>query len=110
MNAIWIRKDKIKQQIRLRLYQSLIKSILLYNCGTWGLTQQQEEKLDAFHRRQLRKIIGVRYPTKISNVKLYEKVEEEPVSKTVKNARWKLFGHILRRDPDIPAYKSMEFY
>lgn len=101
---------KIKQQTRVRLYKSLIKSILLYNCGTWGLTQQQEEKLDAFHQRQLRRIIGVRYPTKITNAKLYEKCQEKPMSMTIKQARWKLFGHILRRDKDIPANKAMEFY
>lgn len=25
-------------------------------------------------------------------------------------ARWRLFGHILRRDRDIPAFKAMQFY
>ena len=28
----------------------------------------------------------------------------------MKEARWKLFGHILRRDPTIPANLAMKFY
>ena len=28
----------------------------------------------------------------------------------MREARWKLFGHILRRDPSIPANMAMKFY
>ena len=110
MNAVWFRKDKIKQQLRIRLYKSLIKSIQLYNCGSWGLTQNQEERLNSFHRRQLRKTLGIKYPTKISNANLYKICNEIPISTTITRARWKLFGHILRRDTNIPAYQVMQFY
>ena len=110
LNTVWFRHDKIKLEIRIKLYKSLVKSILLYNCGTWGLTKDQEEKLDAHHRRQLRKILGIKYPTKISNAKLYEICKESPISTTIMRARWRLFGHILRRDRDIPAFKAMQFY
>ena len=110
LNAIWLRQDKIKLEIRLKLYKSLIKSILLYNCGTWGLTQNQEERLDTHHRRQLRRILGIKYPTKITNAKLYEKCKEIPISQTIMRARWRLFGHILRRDRNIPAYMAMQYY
>ena len=110
LNNIWIRKDKIKQSTRIKLYNSLTKSILTYNCGIWGLTKSQEEALDAHHRRQLRKVIGVRYPTKIRNSKLYEICQTVPMSHTLLQTRWTLFGHILRRDESIPARKAMEFY
>ena len=64
---IWKRADKVKQKTRLKLYNSLVKSILLYNCATWALTETDENKLDSFHRRQLRRVLGIHYPTKISN-------------------------------------------
>ena len=72
MNAIWIRKDKMKENTRIKLYKSLVKSILLYNCGTWGLTKHQEDMLDAHHRKQLRRVLNIRYPTKIRNKRLCE--------------------------------------
>ena len=84
--------------------------VLIYNCGTWGLTKTTEQRLDAFHRKQLKQVLGIRYPTKIRNVTLYQKTGEKPISETMRKARWELFGHISRRDRNIPAYKSMELY
>ena len=36
--TLWKKKWKIKLKTRLRLYESLVKSILLYKCCTWGLS------------------------------------------------------------------------
>ena len=108
--TIWVRRDKIQLSTRLKLYKTLVKPILLYNCGTWGTTKTEENKLDAFHRKQLKQILGIRWPTKITNSSLYKKTNEKPISITMREARWKLFGHILRRDQTIPANMAMEFY
>ena len=110
LNNVWIKKDKIKQTTRIKLYNALSKSILTYNCSTWALTASEEESLDAHHRRQLRRVIGIKYPTTIKNEKLYEICNAQPLSITILKARWTLFGHILRRDQNIPANKSMKFY
>ena len=40
LNNIWIKKDKIKQALRVKLYKSLVKPILVHNSGTWGLTKK----------------------------------------------------------------------
>ena len=69
---IWKRKNKTKRKTRIRIYETAVKSILLYNCGTWGISKGDQKKLDSFHRRQLRKVIRVNWPQKISNKKLYE--------------------------------------
>jgi len=50
------------------------------------------------------------YPTIITNPKLYETCKEIPLSITILKARWKLFGHIVRRDMNIPAYQKMKYY
>ena len=110
MDKIWIRKDKISKKRKLNLYRALVKSILLYNCGTWGVTKAEENKLDAFHRKQLKRILGIKYPKKISDKNLYRETKERPISETMKEARWKLLGHILRRTEEIPANKAMIFY
>ena len=107
---VWLRKDKIKLKTRIRLYKTLVKSVLLYNCGTWGITQAEEDQLDAFHRKQLKRVMGIHYPCQITNDSLYKKSNERPISATMRVARWKLFGHILRRNPNIPANIAMRFY
>ena len=52
----------------------------------------------------------IKFPTKIQNQNIYKKTNEEPVSKTIRKNRWKLFGHILRRNKNIPANQAMETY
>ena len=69
-----------------------------------------QQRLDAYHQRQLHKILGIKYPTRISNEKLYKVRGEKPISYTMREQRWELFGHILRRDRNIPAFKAMELY
>ena len=58
----------------------------------------------------MRKILNIKYPVKITNSSLYEKCNECPLSITLLESRWRLFGHILRRNSEIPANKSMNSY
>ena len=58
---VWIKGNKLKTSTKIRLYKSLVKSIVLYNCGTWALTLTEEERLNAYHRKQLKKILNIRY-------------------------------------------------
>ena len=110
LNNVWIKGNKLKTVTKIHLYKSLVKSILLYNCSTWALTNTEEEKINAFHRKQLRKILNIKYPVKITNRSLYNKCKEKPLSLQILEARWNLFGHILRRDEEIPANKAMRAY
>ncbi|GFS25539.1 endonuclease-reverse transcriptase [Elysia marginata] len=107
LSSIWIRNNKAKQVTRLNLYQALVKSILLYICGTWSLTKQEEHKLNTFHRRQLRTILNIKHPTVIKNNALYQKTGETPISLTILEARWRLFGHILRQAINTPPNVAM---
>ena len=110
LNHLWTRGSKLKTLTKIHLYKALVKSILLYNCGTWALTQTEEEKLNAFHRKQLRRILNIKYPIKITNKSLYKKCQEIPLSLQILKSRWALFGHILRRDKDIPANRATRSY
>ena len=107
--ALW-KSMSISKKTKLRLYNALVKPILLYNCGTWGLNKKWLERLDATHRRHLRRLLGVFYPEHISNARLYKQCNEEPVSKYIKKARWRLLGHILRLPRDAPAQCALDAY
>ena len=78
--CLYSASTQAKQRTRIKLYNTLVRSVLLYNCGTWALTKTDEEKLDSFHRKQLRRVLGIRYPTKISNKSLYKKCDQTPIS------------------------------
>ena len=107
---VWVRRDRIGLVKRLTLYKAIVKTVLIYNMCTLGLRKADVIALDAFHRNQLRRVVGRRWPNRIRNVKLYEQCNEEPVSVSIARQRWKLFGHILRGDPNNPAYQAMQYY
>ena len=55
-------------------------------------------------------LLGVHYPHRISNAALYARCNTEPLRFRLVCARWRLFGHILRRPASIPAYRAMVMY
>ena len=107
---IWKRKRLTKLKTRIKLYKVLVENILLYNSGTWGMNTTDEKNIDSFHRKQLRKVLGVKWPQRISNKKLYEKTNTQKISQTIRERRWKLLGHIMRLPAQCPARKAMRFF
>ena len=75
MWKVWLRPSKTSEATRLRFYNCYVLPILLYNWGTWALTGSVLRSLECFHRQQLRKVIGVRYPATISNARLYDRTK-----------------------------------
>ena len=95
---------------RLLIYNTCVKSVLLYNCETWGLTKTNRKQLDSFHRQQLRKVLNIRYPNKISSLSVYERCDACPISLEILERRWRFFGHILRLDERTPCWKAMKTF
>ena len=104
------RRTLIKERTRLRVYNAVVLPVLLYNLGAVGLSEAMEQRLDAFHRRQLPAVFGVYWPKVITNDALYRKASTRPLSLVVKERRWLLFGQICRLPPDTPARKAMTAY
>jgi hypothetical protein len=48
---------------KLNIYKTLVKPILIYNYGTWGLTKNEEKELDEYIecRKHLRRVLMERY-------------------------------------------------
>ena len=74
------------------------------------MSRKDEKEMNSFHRRQLRKVLGVKYPTIMRNKAVYKQSNTRPISVDITRARWKLFGHILRMKEDTPARLAMKFY
>ena len=108
-DAIWLRK-KLKVERRMKLYNSLVRSILLYNCSTWGMSISDEDRIDSFHRQQLRHILNIKHPNRIRTKHLYKTTKAHTISADIVKQRWKLFGHTLRMDKETPARKAMKFF
>jgi hypothetical protein len=111
LSAIWSgKRNRISTEKKLLLYDTYITPILTYNSCTWALAQTELRQLEAFRRRQLRRILGVRYPRRISNEKLYSACNMAEIGPNIRSARWRMLGHTLRMTDDTPAKRAMLHY
>ena len=104
---LWPRRHLTSLRLRMRVYNAFVMPVLLYNVGALALSDKLGNTIDVFHRRQLRYVLGIRWPTTISNQRLYAITKSKPISLLAKERRWTFFGHICRLPADVPARRMM---
>jgi hypothetical protein len=50
----------LSKKLKIRIYKTIILTVVLYGCETWSLTLREEHKLKVFENRVLRRIFGPR--------------------------------------------------
>jgi hypothetical protein len=111
LSQIWTgKRNKISTEKKLQLYNTYITPILTYNSCTWALTESELSELESFRRRQLRRVLGVQHPRRISNEKLYSTCKMTELAPDIRGARWRMLGHTLRMTDDTPAKRAMLHY
>jgi len=48
------------KNLKIKIYKTIIFSVVLYGCETWSLTRREERKLRVFENMALRRIYGPR--------------------------------------------------
>ena len=79
---------------KLRLFNTLVKLVLLYESETWKINEGDNRKLDKY--LCLRRILQIRWPYVVANRDILAKTKLKTISTEVKLRRWKWVGHILR--------------
>jgi len=61
LTCVWRQSIRLSLNTKLRLYNALVVSVLLYGAETWTLTKSDEQKLGAFQMSCLWRILGLTY-------------------------------------------------
>ena len=96
LSNLW-KASKISISTKIRLFNSNVKSVLLYGCETWKTTQGVINKLQVFVNRCLRKIMKLKSTDKKRNEQLWERTGQVPIQTEIGRRRWKWVGHTLRK-------------
>nr|KAG5703015.1 hypothetical protein BaRGS_016176 [Batillaria attramentaria] len=96
LKNVWASKV-VSIRTKLRIFNSNVKSVLLYGCGTWRTTKTMQQKIQTFLNTCLRRIFNIRWPEKIRNEELWERAGQEPVAKQILRRKWGWIGHTLRK-------------
>jgi hypothetical protein len=86
---------------KLRIFETNVKSVLLYGSETWKQTKKNEQDLQAFINKCLRQILNIRWPERITNTELWRRTNQTPIVQTIKQRKWHWIGHFLRRPQNI---------
>ncbi|MDQ7007485.1 MAG: reverse transcriptase domain-containing protein [Acidobacteriota bacterium] len=102
LDGVW--RAPIPKALKLRLYRTLVESVLSYNADTWFLNTVVLQELRVLERRFLRKVLAVDYADHVDSFELYERAENHiPLAPRLRAKQLRLIGHILRRKNDADA-------
>lgn len=96
LNNIW-KSRELSRNTKIRLFNSNVKSVLLYGAETWRSTKTTIKKLQTFTNSCLRRILQIRWPDTISNANLLEKTSQSSIEEEIRKRRWGWLGHTLRK-------------
>ncbi|RUS89829.1 hypothetical protein EGW08_002441 [Elysia chlorotica] len=96
LRQIWKSKT-LSIHNKLRIFNTNVKSVLLYGSETWRVTKTNSKKIQGFTNRCLRNILGVHWPEVISNEELWERTRQTPVETEIMKRKWGWVGHTLRK-------------
>ena len=98
LNRIWTSKE-LSKQTKMRVYETLVKSVLLYNSETWTLKEKDKARLRVFEMTCLRKIEGVTRRDRIRNEEIRGRLHvQQDIVGDIAKRRLRYFGHISRMD------------
>ncbi|XP_048775477.2 uncharacterized protein LOC125680078 [Ostrea edulis] len=95
LQTIW-KSNSYSLRTKVQLYNSNVKSVLLYGSEYWRVIDSDMRKVEAFHNSCLRKINRIFWPNKISNKNLHQKCKSKNISTEIKQRRIRWLGHVMR--------------
>jgi len=88
---------------KLRLYTSLVQSVLLYESEAWTLRQDDEKCLQAFHMKRQRYILQVNWYDFITSDSVREQMKLVDLPLVIADRRHATLDHIIRLPEETPA-------
>ena len=108
LSKVW-KTGSISRHTKIRIFNSNVKSVLLYGAETWLSNKTVTHKLQVFINKCLRRILGIFWPKRVSNEELWRQTKQEPIDITLKRRTWRWIGHTLRKPDSDITKQSLEW-
>ena len=92
----------LSKNLKIKIYRTIILSIVLYGCETWSLTWREERKLRVFENMVLRGIFGPRKDEvtgewrRLHNEELNDLYSSPNIVRVIKSRRMRWAGNVAR--------------
>ena len=91
---------RIPLKLRVKIYKTVIRPVLLYGAEAWALRRKEEGVLERTEMRMLRWILGVSLMERIESEEIRKRVGVCKITDKARESRLRWYGHVARRDED----------
>ena len=101
---VWT-SDNLTEKTKLHVYQARVLSTLLNSSEAYKMCARQEKKLNSFHLRCLRRILGISWQDRATKTEVLECAHSSGIYTLLSQRGLRWLGHIHRMaDGRIPKY------
>ena len=103
----------LSKNLKIKIYRTIILSIVLYGCETWSLTMREERKLRVFENMVLGRIFGPRRDEvtgewrRLHNEELNDVSSSPNIVRVIKSRRMRWAGHVARMGEERGVYRIL---
>ena len=108
LKNVWASSD-LSFSTKIRLFNTIVKPVLLYGAETWRTTVTTIKKIQTFINNCLRRILRIRWPDTISNEELWQRTRQKPAKVEIQQRRWRWIGHTLRKPATNTTRQSLRW-
>ena len=100
---IW-KSHMIPVEIKRRLLETLVWPIATYGSEAWTMSKVDEQRIEAFEMKTLRRMLQVHWSTHTTNDAVLERAgTQRKLLHSIKKRRLRYIGHTLRRPSALQA-------
>ena len=103
----------LSKNLKIKVYRTIILSVVLYGCETWSLILLEERNLRVFEKMVLRRIFGPRRDEvtgewrRLHNEELNNLYRSPNIVRVIKWRRMRWAGHVARMGEERGAYRVL---
>jgi hypothetical protein len=103
----------LSRDVKVKIYKTVILSVVLYGCETWSLILTEEHRLRVSEDRLLRRIFGPKRDEvtgegrKLHSVELHNLYSSPDIIRQIKSRRMRWAGHVARMGEGRNVYRVL---
>ena len=97
---------KMPLKLKLKIYKTIIRPVLLYGGETWALRKKEEQLLERTEMRMIRWMAGISLRERMESEDIRRMCGICNIKQKAREARLRYFGHVMRREEDDPTKKA----
>ena len=95
----------LSKHLKIKIYKTVISSVVVYDCETWSLRLKEECRLRLFQNRILRQTIVWAQKESEWGVELHSLFHLSKISRVIKSWRLRWAGQLVRMKEDKNSFK-----